>query len=153
MNSFLDMTQIANFDPVSTPIEYSMLFQEISYPEYLSPECVSFIGQLLNVNDKDRLGYGPDGFEDIKNHDFFRGIDWDLLEQKQLKPPYIPPASLTSKDIFVDFQTIMRDLNNTEWLENLPHPRDNDAFSNWLFYFFFLLFFYFISTLYSDSFI
>lgn len=31
-----------------------------------------------------RLGAGPNGIEDIKNHEFFTSIDWDALLKKEV---------------------------------------------------------------------
>ena len=40
---------------------------------------------------EDRLGCHPQtGFADIQSHPFFRSIDWELLERKQITPPYKP---------------------------------------------------------------
>ena len=30
------------------------------------------------------------GFNEILEHPFFKNIDWDEVEQKQIQPPYIP---------------------------------------------------------------
>jgi hypothetical protein len=35
-----------------------------------------------------RLGSGPGGVEEIKNHPFFEGLDWSRL--RQAKAPFIP---------------------------------------------------------------
>jgi hypothetical protein len=39
----------------------------------MSPKARSLIGRLLDVNDKTRLGSGPNGAKDIKAHPFFEG--------------------------------------------------------------------------------
>lgn len=36
------------------------------------------------------MGSGPRGVEDIKDHVFFYDIEWDLVAEKQITPPYKP---------------------------------------------------------------
>ena len=46
---------------------------------------------FLNKNPADRLGCNREsGFVEIMTHAFFKTIDWALLEQKQIPPPYRP---------------------------------------------------------------
>lgn len=40
---------------------------------------------MQDVDPSKRPGAGPDGYASLKNHPFFKGIDWDNL--KALKPP------------------------------------------------------------------
>ena len=37
-----------------------------------------------------RLGCGSNGEKDIKSHVFFAGLDWVLLEQRSVEPPFKP---------------------------------------------------------------
>ena len=63
---------------------------------------VRFI-QLLQRDPTKRLGYTR-GAEEVKMHHFFKGIDWNSVLRKELKPPpiirkeihrnYIPPETL-----------------------------------------------------------
>lgn len=39
-------------------------------------------------NPKTRLG--ANGVDEIKNHEFFKGIDWDELYKENIDPPYLP---------------------------------------------------------------
>ena len=39
-----------------------------------------------------RLGNLKDGASDVKKHKFFKGIDWDALANKHIRPPIIPPV-------------------------------------------------------------
>ena len=36
------------------------------------------------------MGSGKDGIIAIKEHPFFAEIDWDLLYQRKLRPPFVP---------------------------------------------------------------
>ena len=45
--------------------------------------------QLLNRNPQNRLGARYDAAE-LKEHAFFKSIDWDLLYRKQITPPFKP---------------------------------------------------------------
>ena len=40
-----------------------------------------------------RLGCGPGGAQEIKDHPYFEDVDWPALEAGTLRPPYAPPAS------------------------------------------------------------
>lgn len=47
-----------------------------------------FIKKLLQFNPKKRLG--SKGVDEIKNHAFFEGINWDSVINKEYRPLYIP---------------------------------------------------------------
>ena len=64
--------------------------KKIDFPKKINEDAKDLVEKLLVVNPKERLGYGPDGTEDIKNHPFFSEIDWDMAMEKKLKPPFIP---------------------------------------------------------------
>uniref|UniRef100_A0A915DDX2 AGC-kinase C-terminal domain-containing protein n=1 Tax=Ditylenchus dipsaci TaxID=166011 RepID=A0A915DDX2_9BILA len=64
--------------------------------------------QLLDINPKRRLG--AKGAEQIKKHSFFNGFDWNDLQNKQLKAPFVPLSSasyFTYKETKTD-KTIIR---------------------------------------------
>ncbi|XP_045162767.2 protein kinase C iota type-like isoform X2 [Mercenaria mercenaria] len=68
-----------------------ILEKTIRIPRSLSVKAASVLKGFLNKNQKERLGCHPqNGFPDIQSHAFFRTIDWDMLQQKQISPPYKP---------------------------------------------------------------
>lgn len=54
--------------------------------DQMTPEASDLIKKLLQSNPQERLGYN--GVEEIKNHSFFHGIDWNNLIKS--KPPIVP---------------------------------------------------------------
>uniref|UniRef100_A0A2S2Q8X4 protein kinase C n=1 Tax=Sipha flava TaxID=143950 RepID=A0A2S2Q8X4_9HEMI len=68
-----------------------ILEKTIRIPRSLSVKAASVLKGFLNKNPIDRLGCNRDtGFYDIITHPFFKSIDWEILEQKQVSPPYKP---------------------------------------------------------------
>lgn len=68
-----------------------ILEKPIRIPRFLSVKASHVLKGFLNKDPKDRLGCQlQTGFADIKSHTFFRSIDWDMLEKKQVVPPFKP---------------------------------------------------------------
>ncbi|XP_027238978.2 uncharacterized protein aPKC isoform X1 [Penaeus vannamei] len=68
-----------------------ILERPIRIPRSLSVKAASILRGFLNKNPVDRLGCHPEtGFTDIVTHPFFKTIDWEMLEQRQVPPPYRP---------------------------------------------------------------
>uniref|UniRef100_A0A8C5EPB9 protein kinase C n=1 Tax=Gouania willdenowi TaxID=441366 RepID=A0A8C5EPB9_GOUWI len=71
-----------------------ILEKPIRIPRSLSVKAASVLKGFLNKDPKERLGCQVQtGFIDIKAHTFFRAIDWDLLEKKEMTPPFKPQIS------------------------------------------------------------
>ncbi|XP_044758172.1 atypical protein kinase C isoform X2 [Coccinella septempunctata] len=68
-----------------------ILEKTIRIPRSLSVKAANVLKGFLNKNPADRLGcHSPDSFSEITSHQFFKSIDWDMLEQKHVPPPYKP---------------------------------------------------------------
>ncbi|KAI6207738.1 Ribosomal protein S6 kinase [Aphelenchoides besseyi] len=65
-----------------------VLNKPVPFPKTMDDISRQFISSLLDRNPATRLGIN--GFDDIKNHEFFRGIDFSLLEQRKVKSPIQP---------------------------------------------------------------
>ena len=65
---------------------------EFDFPtgNFMSENSKSLIRAMLTVNVKHRLGCFAAGDLDIRNHPFFKEIDWTLLAKKQAKAPMVP---------------------------------------------------------------
>uniref|UniRef100_A0A8C2IHL0 protein kinase C n=1 Tax=Cyprinus carpio TaxID=7962 RepID=A0A8C2IHL0_CYPCA len=71
-----------------------ILEKQIRIPRSLSVKAAGVLKGFLNKEPKERLGCHPQtGFADIMAHPFFRNVDWDLMEQKQVVPPFKPNIS------------------------------------------------------------
>ena len=53
----------------------------------MSENARSLILQLLNRNPSKRLGAGPRDSDEIKEHPFFDGVNWDDVIQRKLPVP------------------------------------------------------------------
>ncbi|VDN56240.1 unnamed protein product [Dracunculus medinensis] len=83
----------------------------VSYPKSMSKESVSICKGLLQKNPEKRLGSGATEEQDIKEHAFFRRIDWFKMENRQVQPPYKPRLKSPSDVSHFD----------TEFTQEAPH--------------------------------
>ncbi|CAN6606018.1 serine/threonine-protein kinase Sch9p [Trichomonascus vanleenenianus] len=68
----------------------NIAFGKVKFPkDALSTEGRNFVKGLLNRNPKHRLGSQGDTRE-LRHHPFFSDIDWELLMQKKIPPPFKP---------------------------------------------------------------
>jgi len=71
----------------------AILTEEPLYP-ILSPQSTVDICQnLLAKEPEQRLGSGPTDAQEIMNHQYFNGINWDDLYHKRVPAPYKPAIS------------------------------------------------------------
>jgi serine/threonine protein kinase len=116
--------------------EYAMLFQKLNFPSYLSPMVRDFLSSLLDVDDTTRLGVGKDGANEVKRHPFFRGLDWEMLEQKQIEPPYTPPPPPEStfaehNSNGSDLRTVLNTYGKASLMDQIPLPQEQRHFDTW----------------------
>jgi 3-phosphoinositide dependent protein kinase-1 len=84
---------ITNKHPFTGASNY-LIFQQIlnrqlTFPSNFPSVAKDLVDKLLQLKPEDRLGAGPGGYEKLKAHPFFTGIQWDKLHI--ITPPPIKP--------------------------------------------------------------
>lgn len=60
---------------------------ELNFPQGLSHACKSIIKDLMNKDFNRRLGAGKRDFEEVKEHFFFDGVNWEDVMSKKTEVP------------------------------------------------------------------
>uniref|UniRef100_A0A8C6VVG3 Ribosomal protein S6 kinase n=1 Tax=Nothobranchius furzeri TaxID=105023 RepID=A0A8C6VVG3_NOTFU len=60
------------------------------FPKDMGPLAKDLIKRLLLRDPKQRLGSGPNGAENVKNHPFYQKINWEELAAKKVPAPFKP---------------------------------------------------------------
>ena len=68
-------------------------FEDLPLQRGFSSDLEDILLRLTHKARKQRLGYGR-GADDIKNHPFFKSIDWERAANLELRPPIVPDANV-----------------------------------------------------------
>jgi len=66
-----------------------------------SPDGMNFLTSLMDRNTNTRLGCRSlrDSLDAIRQHPWFKDINWDILETKEARPPYVPDLKQANFDV------------------------------------------------------
>ncbi|XP_036209811.1 beta-adrenergic receptor kinase 2 isoform X1 [Myotis myotis] len=82
-------------------IDRMTLTVNVDLPDAFSPELRSLLEGLLQREVSKRLGCHGGGSQEVKEHSFFRGIDWHHVYLQKYPPPLIPPrGEVNAADAF-----------------------------------------------------
>ncbi|KAF3820778.1 hypothetical protein GH733_005323 [Mirounga leonina] len=82
-------------------IDRMTLTVNVELPEAFSPELRSLLEGLLQRDASKRLGCHGGGAQEVKEHIFFKGIDWQQVYLQKYPPPLIPPrGEVNAADAF-----------------------------------------------------
>lgn len=71
-------------------LQQKIVKDKIKLPPYLSSEAHSLLKALLQKEPSKRLGIGVNGSDDIKQHKWFKSINWRKLEAREIQPKFRP---------------------------------------------------------------
>ncbi|KAF9421106.1 hypothetical protein HW555_002818 [Spodoptera exigua] len=82
-------------------IDRMTLTMNVELPESFSPSLKSLLEGLLQRDINKRLGCKGRGADEVKEHVFFAGIDWQQVYHQKYTPPLIPPrGEVNAADAF-----------------------------------------------------
>ncbi|TRX98251.1 hypothetical protein FHL15_000896 [Xylaria flabelliformis] len=91
-------------------IQHNIVKQKVVMPYFLSLDAKDLLARLLRKDPAKRLGSRmPNDLQTIKNHRFFRKIDWKKLANKEMEPPIQP--MITDPELAENFAPEFTDLS------------------------------------------
>ncbi|KAG8200190.1 hypothetical protein JTE90_024973 [Oedothorax gibbosus] len=82
-------------------IDRMTLTMNVELPDSFSIELKNLLEGLLQRDVDKRLGCKAQGADEVKDHPFFTGIDWQLVYLQKYPPPLIPPrGEVNAADAF-----------------------------------------------------
>ncbi|KAI8936837.1 hypothetical protein NX059_006074 [Plenodomus lindquistii] len=117
-------------------IQEKIVKSKLSLPYYLSADAKDLLTRLLRKEPKKRLGFNmPKDLQTIKNHRFFRKINWKALEARELEPPIQP--LITDPELAENFAQDFTDLPLspvlTKKFDDLWNDSQNNPFGGFSF--------------------
>mmetsp|Transcript_119537 Transcript_119537/g.234958 ORF Transcript_119537/g.234958 Transcript_119537/m.234958 type:complete len:366 (-) Transcript_119537:252-1349(-) len=71
-------------------IYQKVLAGRIEWPRHFDVKAKDLIKRLLTQDRAKRFGCLKNGAEDIQKHKWYKGMDWEALQNRQVKPSFIP---------------------------------------------------------------
>ena len=102
-------------DSAEDKLEQKIINDEVEFPDDMSLAAVSIVLKLLMKNSRKRLG-STGSVDAVRQQPFFKGINWQALQEKQVQPPEEEKAAKTRMD---GFSKLLRD-DNTAYISNQP---------------------------------
>lgn len=96
------------FDDNPFGIYEKILAGKFAFPANIDPNAKDLIKRLLVTDRTKRLGNLKGSSDDVKKHKWFRGVDWDVLLNRQVLAPIIPsirhPGDTSNFEIYPEVQ-------------------------------------------------
>lgn len=101
----------------NSDLTHAIVRDQLRFPEdadkKVSREGLSALKGFLERDTGRRLGCKPhgEGLNDIKNHPWFRGMDWDMLEAKEVVPVFQPDQKKANFDATHELEELLLEDN------------------------------------------
>ena len=60
------------------------------FPPHVEPKARDLVKSFLCADRALRLGYPKNGAEEVKQHKWFRGVDFKMVFERRVPPPWTP---------------------------------------------------------------
>jgi len=114
-------------DDPSVKMYEKILTYDVEFPSEpkLTPRVEHLASGLLEKNSYQRLGAGTNGTQQILNHPWFHGLNWNEMRLQKIAPPYVPNIAdqkdLSHYDVYPE-ENIVEKLDDDpavyEWCED-----------------------------------
>lgn len=111
--------------PRGSALSLDFFTKKVEMCNHFTEEAKDLISKLLTVEPKNRIGYGANGIENIKNHPYFANIDWEKLEERQIKPPFVPQIKGDTDVMYFDKMFTTKPVAGS-WIEMVDNTKNED---------------------------
>jgi serine/threonine protein kinase len=110
-------------------LEVDTYLKPIEKHKKLSAKAFDLITGLLSPDPQKRLGSSLKDAEEIKEHEFFKGVNWKRMLDKKFKPPFIP--IIRNDTDFSNFDKTFLEEDPNSYSSNLfPTSLTSDNYQN-----------------------
>lgn len=78
----------------------------------MSSSAKSLLEGLLCKDPTKRLG--ANGVQEIMDHEFFKGVDWIMVENRQVKCPYVPKVKTQDDVKYIDEDFLQEEIESPD---------------------------------------
>ena len=110
-------------------IFHNIEFGELKIPEFIKEDTASLLRGLLQKDPWKRLGGSLKDAEEIKQHRYFKDINWDDVYNKRIRPP---PVNVFTRNIMHVYQR-PRLFANDNYISQSEYQSDPNMLPGWSF--------------------
>lgn len=111
--------------PKGSKLRLDFFTKKVEMCNNFTEEAKDLISKFLTVEPKNRIGYGSKGIENIKKHPYFANIDWEKLEERKLKPPFVPQIQNDTDVMYFDKAFTTKPVAGS-WIEMADNSKKED---------------------------